>query len=82
MSIIKSSATMRNALFIVMMCGAYVLHAQNLETVIQKGHDQTILTVKVSRDSNYVVTGSRDKSAKLWQLSSKREVRAFIGHEA
>lgn len=52
-----------------------------LRTVIQKGHDQSVLTVAITPDSNYVVTGSRDKSAKLWKLSSGREVRSFLGHE-
>lgn len=55
--------------------------AQNLETVIQKGHELAVVSVAVSPDSNYVATGSRDKSAKLWELSTGREVRSFLGHE-
>ncbi|NJM25698.1 MAG: WD40 repeat domain-containing protein [Bacteroidia bacterium] len=55
--------------------------SQSLETVIQKGHDQAVLAVSMSPDSNYVATGSRDKSAKLWELSTGREVRSFLGHE-
>lgn len=55
---------------------------QNLETVIQKGHELSVLAVAISPDSNYVATGSRDKSAKLWELSSGREVRSFLGHLA
>ncbi len=35
----------------------------------------------MSTDSNYVVTGSRDKSVKLWELSTGREVRSFLGHD-
>lgn len=56
--------------------------AQNLETVIQKGHELAVLTVAVSPDSNYVATGSRDKTIKLWELSTGREVRSFLGHSA
>ncbi len=55
--------------------------AQSLETVIQKGHELAVISVAVSPDSNYVATGSRDKSAKLWELSTGREVRSFLGHE-
>lgn len=55
---------------------------QNVETVIQKGHELSVLAVAISPDSNYVATGSRDKSAKLWELSSGREVRSFLGHQA
>ena len=56
--------------------------SQTLETIIQKGHELAVLTVAVSPDSNYVATGSRDKSAKLWELRTGREVRSFLGHEA
>ncbi len=56
--------------------------SQSLETVIQKGHELAVLTVMVSPDSNYVATGSRDKSAKLWEVSTGREVRSFLGHSA
>src|ERR1041385_4213273 len=55
--------------------------AQSLETVIQKGHELAVVSVATSPDSNYVATGSRDKSAKLWELSTGREVRSFLGHD-
>jgi WD40 repeat protein len=55
--------------------------SQTLETVIQKGHELAVLSVAVSTDSNYVATASRDKSAKLWEVSTGREVRSFLGHE-
>lgn len=51
-----------------------------LETVIQKGHDQAVLAVEISPDSNYVATGSRDKTMKLWELATGREVRTYLGH--
>src|SRR6478752_7654210 len=54
---------------------------QSIETVIQKGHELAVIAVAVSPDSNYVATGSRDKTAKLWELSTGREVRSFLGHE-
>jgi WD40 repeat protein len=59
-----------------------VSFSQSIETVIQKGHELAVVTVAASPDSNYVVTGSRDKSAKLWEMSTGREVRSFLGHEA
>ncbi|MGC4022565.1 MAG: caspase family protein [Cyclobacteriaceae bacterium] len=55
--------------------------AQSIETVIQRGHELAVITICASPDSNYVVTGSRDKSAKLWELSTGREVRSFLGHD-
>lgn len=55
--------------------------SQTIETIIQQGHELTVLAVTVSPNSNLVATGSRDKSAKLWELSTGREVRSFLGHE-
>lgn len=60
---------------------SFFASGQALETVIQKGHELAVISVAVSPDSNYVATGSRDKSAKLWELRTGREVRSFLGHE-
>jgi WD40 repeat protein len=59
-----------------------VSFSQSLETIIQKGHELAVVAVAVSPDSNYVATASKDKSAKLWEMSSGREVRSFLGHDA
>jgi len=59
-----------------------LVRGQSIETVIQKGHELAVIAVAMSPDSNYVATGSRDKTAKLWDLGSGREVRSFLGHEA
>ena len=53
--------------------------SQSLETIIQKGHELAVVAVAVSTDSNYVATGSRDKSAKLWEMSTGRESTQFPG---
>ena len=71
---------MRSILFFV-FCPLASL-AQMLETVVQKGHELAVVTVAISPDSNYVASGSKDKSAKLWEMSTGREVRSFLGHEA
>jgi WD40 repeat protein len=55
--------------------------AQSLETVIQKGHELAVVAAAVSPDSSYVATASKDKSIKLWELTSGRETRSFLGHE-
>jgi WD40 repeat protein len=51
-----------------------------LETVIQKGHNASVKAIAISPDGKYVATGSRDKSAKLWDLTSGIELRSFLGH--
>jgi WD40 repeat protein len=55
--------------------------SQSLETIIQKGHELAVVAAAVSPDSNYIATASKDKSAKLWEISSGREIRSFLGHE-
>ncbi len=65
---------MRYFIFFVLIAFSSRSAGQSIETVIQRGHELAVVAVAVSPDSNYVVTGSRDKSAKLWELSTGREV--------
>ncbi|MCW5910405.1 MAG: caspase family protein [Cyclobacteriaceae bacterium] len=65
-----------------LLASATLASGQSIETIIQKGHELAVVAVAISPDSNYVATASRDKSAKLWELSSGREVRSFLGHQA
>ncbi|MDF2457406.1 MAG: repeat-containing protein [Cytophagaceae bacterium] len=53
---------------------------KGLETVIQKGHNAAVKAVTVSPNGQYIVTGSRDKSAKLWNATTGLELRSYIGH--
>jgi WD40 repeat protein len=54
------------------------LCGQTLETVIQKGHELAVIAIAVSPDTNFVATGSKDKSLKLWDINSGREIRSFL----
>lgn len=54
----------------------------SLETIIQKGHELAVVSIAVSPDSNFVATGSKDKSIKLWDLRNGREVKNYLGHQA
>lgn len=64
-----------------LLCVITLVHSQQLETIIQKGHELAVVSVAISADSNFIVTGSKDKSAKLWDVRNGREVRSFLGHE-
>lgn len=59
-----------------------IVFSQSLETVIQKGHELAVVSVAMHNDSSIVATGSKDKSAKLWDLKTGREIRSFLGHDA
>ncbi|GAA0891730.1 hypothetical protein GCM10009122_14090 [Fulvivirga kasyanovii] len=60
---------------------ASIAFAQKLETVIQRGHYAAIKAVAFTPDGKYLLTGSRDKSIKLWDVASGRELRSFLGHK-
>lgn len=66
---------------VIIVIATITCPAQTLQTIIQSGHDQAVLAVACSPDSSYVASGSRDRSAKLWEVSTGREVRSFLGHE-
>ncbi|MBS1487798.1 MAG: caspase family protein [Bacteroidetes bacterium] len=72
---------MKSILFFTFSFLCLFAFGQNMETVIQRGHELAVISVAVSPDSNYVATGSRDKTAKLWELRTGREVRSFLGHQ-
>ncbi|MBY0425539.1 MAG: hypothetical protein K2Q22_07885, partial [Cytophagales bacterium] len=55
--------------------------SSRLETVVQKGHSASVKAVTVSPDGKYLATGSRDRSAKLWDMATGMEIRTFLGHE-
>ncbi|MFH0992113.1 MAG: caspase family protein [bacterium] len=65
------------ALFIVLSPFA---QAQKPELVIQTGHTNGLTSAVFSRDEKYVLTGSWDNTAKLWDASTGREIRTFAGH--
>jgi len=43
-----------------------------------KGH---VTSVAISRDGNYAVSGSGDKSIKIWELKTGKVLRTLSGHE-
>ena len=43
------------------------------------GHTDEVKTVAISPDGKYIVSGSDDKSIKVWELSSGREIQTLEG---
>ncbi|MEM9326299.1 MAG: caspase family protein [Bacteroidota bacterium] len=69
---------------LLLLLTTFCLHSHSdaqIATVIQKGHDAVVKSVTFSTDDQYLITGSRDKSAKLWEIATGREVRTYLGHE-
>jgi len=55
-----------------------LLHLYALRTL--NGHTDGVISVAFSPDGKYVLTGSLDKTAKLWDLDKGVVVRTFVGH--
>ncbi len=68
--------------FMQAMSSASVLAAEKTEIFVQLGHQSDVNTAAFSPDGKYLVTGSSDKSAKLWDAASGSEIRTFTGHTA
>ncbi len=70
-------------LFSLLLCHTIIYsiaQKMSLETVVQKGHNAAVKAIDISPNGKYLVTGSRDKSAKLWDKVSGKELRTFTGH--
>ena len=50
------------------------------ELLTMTGHNGAITSVAYSPDGKFVLSGSDDKTLKLWNAADGKEVRTFIGH--
>lgn len=50
------------------------------DSIMQMIHPGVITSVTISRDSRWILTGCTDKTARLWELVTGKEVRRFDGH--
>jgi WD40 repeat protein len=51
------------------------------ELVLQSGHSGKVLALSFSPDGRWLASGGRDKTVKLWETATGREVRTLIGHK-
>lgn len=71
----------RSFLQIVFFLSLCFAEAQSFTSVIQKGHGEAVKSAGYIQDGDFVITTSRDKTAKLWHAESGMEMRSFMGHE-
>jgi len=44
------------------------------------GHDSPVYSVAVTADGKYVISGGEDKTVRVWELATGKEVQRFTGH--
>ncbi len=53
--------------------------ARSVQTL--QGHDEIVFSVAFSPNGQYVLSGSRDNTLKLWEVDTGREIQTFRGHQ-
>ena len=66
--------------FAVLVFSNPAMADEKLEIYIQMGHSFVITSVAFSPDGRYIASGSADKTIKLWEVSTSREIRTLLGH--
>lgn len=53
----------------------------NRDVFFPNGHNASILSMRFSPEGNFLLTTSKDHTAKLWDLKTGKCLHTFIGHE-
>jgi WD40 repeat protein len=61
--------------------GALHRSLASLHEIRRIAHDDSVTSVHFSPDGRTVLTGSNDKTARLWEVETGRELRVLRGHE-
>ena len=61
---------------------AYLNKLMHLELLPLKGHRGYVTSVAFSPDDKRIVTGSEDKTARVWDASTGKEVLQLKGHSS
>lgn len=72
---------MKRIIFVIgMFLAAFNSFSQKAELVLPIGHIDKITSICFSPDGKFLLTGSNDKTAKLWDVITGKEIRTFKSH--
>lgn len=57
-----------------------LIAADKPEIFVQLGHAGDVTSVAFSSDGQYILSGGKDNTVKLWDVSTGKEIRTFRGH--
>lgn len=70
---------MKHLLFCLSLLLSLTAFSQRPELIIPLGHTGSITAISISTDGKYVLTGSADKTVKIWESTSGRRIHSFEG---
>ena len=73
---------LRSSILIISFCLASISAIAQLETTVQRGHSLAVQTVSFSPDGKYIASGSEDKTIKIWEFRTGREIKTLLGHQS
>jgi WD40 repeat protein len=74
---IKFTLKMLVVIFAILIISNPAMADEKTETYIQQGHSSYVTSIDFSPDGKYIISGSDDKTLKLWDISSGREIRTY-----
>jgi WD40 repeat protein len=67
-------------LVVLLLSIALSVFSQNVEVFPQLGHANSLSSIAYSPDGRQIISGSQDRTIKLWDVVTGREIRTFSGH--
>jgi WD40 repeat protein len=77
---IMKFCTLISVFVLFYFCTTQLSAQEKPEVVVTQGHTSHILDISYSQNGRFLVTGSQDRSAKVWDLNLKQEFRTLNGH--
>ncbi|MBS1731604.1 MAG: caspase family protein [Bacteroidetes bacterium] len=68
---------MKKSYFILLLIITIKTFAQNPELMIPRGHAEGISDITISPNDKWLASGSSDKSVRIWDATSGRELKAY-----